>query len=103
MADNVSSYTFTDIVKPYYISLTKHNYKPYIYPQDIYIQNYTFTSDRLIIGRKIFVGNNVTPSQTQGPVIIKNGANIIFSAEQDVLLDKGFETELGGTFEIEKR
>ncbi len=103
VADNVSSYTFTDIVKPYYISVTKHNYKPYIYPQDIYIQNYTFTSDRLIIGRNIFVGNNVTPSQTQGPVIIKNGANVIFSAEQDVLLDRGFEVELGGTFEIKKR
>lgn len=103
VVDNVSSYTFTDIVKPYYISVTKHNYKPYIYPQDVYIQNYTFTSDRLIIGRNIFVGNNVTPTQTQGPVIIKNGANVIFSAEQDVLLDGGFEAELGGTFEIEKR
>ena len=103
VVDNISSFTFTNVVKPYYITVTKHNYKPYIYPQDVYIQNHTFTSDRMIIGRNIFVGSNVTPSQSQGPVVIKNGVNVVFSAEQDVVLDGGFETELGGAFEIEKR
>jgi len=103
VVDSVSSYTFTNVVKPYYISVTKHNYKPYIYyPQDIYIQNHTFTIDRLIIGRNISVGNNVTSTQTQGPVIINNGVNVIFRAGQDVLLDSGFEVELGGTLEIAK-
>jgi hypothetical protein len=44
----------------------------------------------------------VTETQTQGAVIIENGANVILRAEQNVFLDCGFETKLGGTLEIEK-
>lgn len=103
VADSVSTHTFTDIVKPYYICVKKHNYKPYIYPQDIYIQNHTFNSDRLIVGQNIFVGSDVTSTQTEGPVLIKNGVNIIFDAEENFEIKNGFECELGGTFEVKKK
>lgn len=110
VADSVSSHTFsiTQASKPYSISITKHNYKPYLYPQDInlkdvYIQNQIFSSDSIVTGRNIFVGDHVTDNQMQGPVIIKSGTNVKFRAEQNVLLNSGFKTEVGSSFEIEKR
>lgn len=97
---NVSNYTFNGIVKPYYITVSKHNYKPYIYPQDLYIQNYSFTQYRLIEGTNISVGSNVTTSYTQGPVTIENGANVTLDADQNVLLSNNFEVKLGAVFEV---
>jgi len=96
----VSSATFTNVNCPYYVTITKHNYKPFQYPTDVYIQNYTFNSDAYISGRNIYVGNDVIPSATQGDVIIKNGVNVVFDALQNMNFDSGFEVELGGTFEV---
>lgn len=100
VANDVSSYTFNDIVKPYYITVSKHNYKPYIYPQDLYIQNYAFTQYRLFEGININVGSNVTNSYSQGPVTIESGANVTLNADQNVLLANDFEVKLGSTFEV---
>ena len=97
---NVSNTSFTNVNCPYYVTITKHNYIPYQYPEDVYIQNFTFNNDAYVTGRNIYVGNNVQPSLPQGDVIIKNGVNVIFDAKQDVNFDSGFETELGGTFEV---
>ncbi len=98
--ENVSNAIFTNVSCPYYVTITKHNYIPYQYPEDVYIQNFTFNHDAYVVGRNIYVGNNVKPSSTQGDVIIKNGVNVIFEAKQNVNFDSGFETELGGTFEV---
>jgi hypothetical protein len=95
-----SSAIFSSVNFPYYVTITKHNYKPFQYPTDVYIQNYTFNSDAYIDGRNIYVGNNVIPSSTQGDVIIKNGVNVIFEAVQNMNFDSGFEAELGSTFEV---
>jgi len=103
LVSNVTSYTFDNVVKPYNISVTKHNYIPYFYPQDIYIQNCTFTDDALVVGRNIFVGSNVTTSYPSGPVLIKNGVNVLFKPDQEITFDKGFEAEIGGTFEVNKK
>ena len=100
VADNVSNYTFNGVVKPYYITVSKHNYKPYIYPQDLFLQNYSFTQYRLIEGTNISVGSNVTTSYTQGPVTIENGANVTLDADQNVLLSNNFEVKLGAVFEV---
>lgn len=104
--DTVSSHTFipNDVSKPYYISITKHNYKPYICITSTYIQNRTFSLDSCTIsGRNIYLGENVTTTQTQGSVIIESGAHVTFSTEQDVFLESGFETKLGGSFETKKQ
>ncbi len=93
--------TFTDVLCPYYIVITKHNYIPFRYQQDdVYIQNHTFSSDTYISGCNIFVGENVLPFSPQGKVTIQNGAHVIFEADSRVFLKGGFESEPGGTFEI---
>ena len=100
VANNVSSHTFTGVTTSYYVTITKHNYIPYIYPEDVYIQNETISNDRYISGRNIYVGRAVTPTKPQGDVIINNNANVIFDATQGVIFDSGFECTLGSTFEV---
>lgn len=102
-AENVSSHTFTGVSKPYYVTVTKHNYVPYKYPTDVYVQNQTLANDCYISGRNIYVGYDVTNSISNGNVTIKNGANILFDAEQNFEIKNGFECELGGTFEVIKK
>jgi hypothetical protein len=97
---DVSSHTFTNVNGPYYVTITKHNYIPYIYPEDIDIQNETISTDSYISGRTIYVGSNVTSAKPQGKVVITNNAHVIFDAADEVLLDAGFESTLGATYEI---
>lgn len=97
---NVTSWTFTNISEPYLVSITKHNYIPYLTNPNIYIQNELIYSDKYIYGNYFYAGNNVTTTIPQGPVIIKNGANVTFDATYEVNLENGFEVELGGVFEI---
>ncbi|NLJ82584.1 MAG: hypothetical protein GX330_05605 [Bacteroidales bacterium] len=101
---NVSFAIFENVDCSYYVTIIKHNYKPFTYQKnlvDTYIQNHIFTSYECVIGKNIFAGRNVTSSKPQGDVIVRNGANVLFVAEEDVLLDGGFEVELGGSFEIQ--
>ncbi len=70
------------------------------YTNDIYIQNETITSNQYYIGKNIYVGSNVTTTKPQGDVLITNNANVIFDAAEDVVLDAGFECEIGASFEI---
>lgn len=49
--------------------------------------------------KNITAGYSVDPSQTDGNVIVKNGAVITYKAEQEVNLEPGFEVENGGEFE----
>jgi hypothetical protein len=100
VAEGVSSHTFNSVVRPYYVTVKKHNYIPYL--SDTYIQNKTLTSDAFISGKNIYVGSNVTSNEPSGQVLIQNGADILFDATNDVMVDGLFEAELGGTFEIIK-
>lgn len=47
----------------------------------------------------ISAGTHVTDNKAQGPVVIQSGANVTFNATGNILLDKGFEVQLGATFE----
>lgn len=99
--ENVSSYTFTSVPKPYLVTITKHNYVPYLKnPDNIYFQNESITSDKYIYGKYFYAGENVTTSKPQGPAKIKNGSIVVFDATNDVNLEGGFEVELGGQFEV---
>ncbi len=67
--------------------------------QEVYIQNETISTNRYIGGKNIYVGKAVTTAKPQGDVLINNGVNVIFDA-QNVTFDDGFESQLGGLFEI---
>lgn len=100
IAEGVSSHTFNSVVRPYYVTVKRHNYIPYL--SDTYVQNKTLTSDAFISGKNIYIGSSVTSNEPSGQVLIENGADILFDATNDVTLDGLFEAELGGTFEIIK-
>jgi hypothetical protein len=99
---NVSSTSFTNVNCPYYVTITKHNYVPYQYPEDIYIQNETITNDSYISGNNIYVGKNVTTSKPFGDVVITNNANVIFDATENIIFEGGFECEIGSSFETKQ-
>lgn len=98
---NVGSATFTNVVGPYIVTITKHNYIPYLQDlPDEYIQNETFTNNNIRIGGNIYAGKNVTTQKPQGDVIIRSGASLKLQAQKNVSLEKGFEIEAGGKLEV---
>ncbi|MBN1414510.1 MAG: hypothetical protein JW973_05375 [Bacteroidales bacterium] len=87
--------------QPYLITITKHNYIPYIKnPDNIYIQNETISSDKYIFGKYFYAGSNVTPSKPQGPVYIQSGSAVVFDAENTVSIQGHFEVQTGALFEV---
>lgn len=102
VADKTSSHTFTNVNVPCYICVTKHNYIPYFFNEDVYIQNKTLTGKNAFTGKNIKIGKNVTSSVTQGDVKISTDAEVIINADNNVLLDAGFKCEKGGVLKIEK-
>lgn len=70
-----------------------------LYTNNVFIQNQTFNNNSYISGNNISAGNNVTTTRPQGPVVIQSGANVVFDADGTLLLDKGFEVQLGAGFE----
>ena len=55
VAEDVSSYTFTDVVSPFYVTITKHNYIPYV--SDALSLDYEIVGDALIYGSNVFSVN----------------------------------------------
>ena len=102
--ENVSAATFENIPSDCYISVDKHNYRPYVARvQDsevVYVQNRTFTSTHTVTGENIMVGEKVTTAQPQGKVVVKSGANVTMKASDTTTLEAGFECEKGGVLEI---
>lgn len=97
---NVSANTFLNVSKPYYATITKHNYIPYQnILTNVYVQNKNLSSKAKLNCQTISAGYNVDPTQTLGNVVIQNGANITFDATGDIILAGGFEVQLGATFE----
>lgn len=96
---------FGKTVKAYSVMVTRPNTFPYIPP--LYIQNVNMTGTNYIFGTSVSIGYFVDPlagaKGTKGNVTVKSGADIIFEVSGDVLLDKGFEIEPGGVFEVKRR
>lgn len=101
MVRNVAgtSYTFTGVPANYAVAITKHNYLPFLWKTDVYLQNYTFTGVAYIASDNLYAGENVNTSQPSGTLLIKSTANVIFDGQKDIILDKGFELEKGASFE----
>ena len=106
IANNVSSsYTFEnifeDMPKPYNVTITKHNYFPYLYnPNEIYIQNVQWNDKKVISANNFFIGTDVTNDIPYGSVIINSPANILLKPVEDVIIKSDFEITSGASFEI---
>jgi hypothetical protein len=95
-----SSYTFTGVSKPYYVTITKSNYIPYQNVlTNVYIQNKNLSSTAYLNVQTVSAGYNVDANQTVGNVVIQNGADITFDATGDIILAAGFEVQVGAIFE----
>ena len=99
--DNVSSFNFQNISKPYNVTITKHNYYPYLFnPNDLYIQNVNWDNERVISANRFFIGTDVTNNIPFGNVIINAPANILLKPIEDVIIQSDFEVVSGASFEI---
>jgi hypothetical protein len=95
-----TSHTFTNVPELYYATIDKHNKIPYTRnPTSVLIQNETLNSYGYLSCQTVSAGYSVDPNKTYGNVLIEDGASITFDATGDILLDNGFEVELGATFE----
>lgn len=70
-------------------------------PLDTYIQNEIISGTTTITGRDIYAGEKVTQNESFGLVKINSGANITFDATGDIVLDRGFEAELGSQITLQ--
>jgi hypothetical protein len=104
---NVSTATFTNSVFNnsgfnFHVTITKHNYKPFEYPKDIYIQNHTFSKDQYISAPNIYVGRSVTSLKPVGDVIINDNVKVTFAPGNKIKFDEGFIVRRNGSFKVEK-
>lgn len=97
----VSSYTFTNVPSQYVVTVTKHDYIPYIEnPETTYIQNVSISNMTVVEGTYIEAGSNVTESISSGPVSIQSGSYILLKPEESVTLEGDFTVSSGGNIEI---
>lgn len=88
---------------PCYVTITKHNYIPYVgVARDLYLQNISLSGDKKIHGVNITAGKNVTSELTQGNVYVKSG-NITLLATTSLKLKSGFIVERGAKFSAKKQ
>ncbi len=104
---NISTATFNNSIFNnlnfnFHITITKHNYKPFEYPKDIYIQNQTFSRDQYISAPNIYVGRSVTSLKPVGDVIINNNVKVTFAPGNKIKFDEGFIVRKNGSFKVEK-
>ena len=65
-----------------------------------YIQNRVYTGEAYETGMKLQVGYQVTDEIEHGNVIIDDGADVVFDAEEEVNLEPGTEVRLGGKLTV---
>lgn len=100
---NVSSAVFQDVPEPFFVTITKQNYVPYVYSSVLYLQNETYIDEQIITNvGKVIAGETVTDTKPQGKVVVQQGGKLEIQYKQNVLLDRGFEVKLGGQLDIHK-
>ncbi|MDD2611693.1 MAG: C25 family cysteine peptidase [Bacteroidales bacterium] len=92
--DCSASYTFTNITTPYSVTITKHNFVPFVYLTDVSIQDTIIEKDLYVQGHNIYVGSS------NGSVLIRNGAHVVFDASENCYLEENVECELGASIDI---
>lgn len=87
ISENVSSCTFNSSIRPLYITVTRHNYIPYIA-----ITGGTLSSNDRWTGSLTVLGNVIVPAGVT--LTIENGANIKFTNGASVVLSGGSLNDL---------
>ena len=88
---------------PCYVTITKHNYIPYVgVVRDLYLQNMSFNEDRTVHGVNITAGKNVTSDLTQGNVYVNSG-NTTLLATTSLVFKSGFIVKNGAKFTAKKQ
>ncbi len=85
-----SGNVFHNVPESYYVTVTKHNYIPYMYASDYYIQNETYTGTHTINAHNVWAGSNVTDDKASGPVTIQSGANVTIDANGETIINGSF-------------
>lgn len=97
LGNNVSQYVGSDDIS---VCIDKHNYVPYVWHKDVFIQNEDIvTSNREYHAKTVKVGKHVTDLKPQGDVTVTN-SNVTIKANH-VLLDKGTTINLGSTLRVQ--
>ena len=93
VANNVSSYTFSNVTAPCYITVTKHNYIPYTTcGTPIYnLTNQTISSNTIIKNC-----NNINVKN----VSVTNGAKLTLEAKGTTIIEGDFEVQSGSELEV---
>ena len=81
---------FTGVEVPCEISVTRPNFKPYFFNEDVYISNYRLFKKCAIVGKNIFIND----------VSIAGTGNVTIDATEDVEIQGPFECEIGGVIQI---
>lgn len=95
-----SGKTFDDVPDSYYVTISKHNYIPYVYSSDYYLQNETYTGTQTINANNVIGGSNVTTSKPTGPITIQSGAKMTIDANGSTTINDSFEVQEGAQLDI---
>ena len=96
LGNHVAQYIGDDDIS---VCVDKHNYVPYVWQKDIYIQNENIiATNREYHARNVKVGKHVTDLKPQGIVTVTN-SNVTIKAN-NVLLDKGTSINLGSSLKV---
>ena len=96
--DSISPASFSGVPTNYTVTITKHNYIPYIAP--LYLQNESVSGTHYVHTNDVHMGSNVTTEKQSGDFVITSSANVIIEPIGEVTLNSGFKVDLGGEFEI---
>lgn len=102
LVQGATTYTFTGVPADYAVCITKHNYIPFLWNKNVFVQNHDFYGTAYVASpNDISSGQNVDKAQATGPVTVKSGGNVYFHADGTgtILLDRGFEVEPDAAFE----
>ncbi|MFW6222341.1 MAG: C25 family cysteine peptidase, partial [Bacteroidota bacterium] len=107
VAKNTSNHTFDNVPEPYIVTVTKHNYIPYVYDSDVagnsdfFVQDKTFPNSKKIFAQNnISVGSDVTTTISSGQVSLEPGSDIVLSPGNTLEIKNDFEVKVGAEFEI---
>jgi hypothetical protein len=97
-----TSNTFFGVPNDYAVTITKHDYLPFLWQKNVIVQNHDFYGTAYVGSpNDISSGQAVDRTQPAGPVTVKSGGNVYFHADGKgtILLDRGFEVEPNAAFE----
>lgn len=96
--DSISPASFSGVPTNYTVTITKHNYIPYIAP--LYLQNESVSGTHYVHTNDVNIGTNVTTEKQSGNFVITSSADVTIEPIGEVTLDVGFTVDLGGKFEV---